>query len=185
MLGSSHFSECFSLADHKLDIFETLKAIDNRDFDYLDRQPEEARKGFAGPVVLRWASAVSPNGDIADLNLMSVNTRANLHFFDLGDYPDLQYRLLASAGFRMRQKHQWIAMPARQKSASGLHRFLSKYWPDASDDELDILLAQFTREKFIDFLNDLALDPKTLKETLEIYDRFTGHNVGKKKKSKG
>jgi hypothetical protein len=34
---------------HKLDIFETLSALDRKDYTFLERQPEEDRKGFQPP----------------------------------------------------------------------------------------------------------------------------------------
>jgi hypothetical protein len=171
-------------AQHKLDIFDTLTAIDRRDFGFLERQQEDARKGFAGPVVLRWASAVG-NGEMGDYMLLMVNAKANLNFFDIGDHPDLQYRLLAASGVGSKQRHQWIAMPSRKRSANALHDFLSKYWPDASDLELDILLGQFTRESFTEFVHECGLDPKMTTEAVGLYDKLTGHKSdGRKKKAK-
>ena len=170
------------MAGFKLDIFqEVLPAIDQHDFGFYDDLTEDARKGFAAPVVLRWASSV--RGQYGDLMLMLVNTRANLDFFDLGQHPELQWRLLASCGLGMNPRHEWIAMPARSRSKSDIHVFLGQYWPEANESELTLLLNQFTRETFIEFTQECGLGPADAKAALESYDRYTGH-VPKKKASK-
>lgn len=121
---------------HKLDIFQTLAAIDKHDTDFLSRLPEEQSKGFAPPVVLRWASAVS--GEMKDWYLLAVNERANVHFYDVWQHPDLQYRLLASCGFGRKERHEWIS---GTKSVTRKRRdFVAKYWPDVNELEASIIL---------------------------------------------
>lgn len=169
---------------HKLDIFDTLRAIDKRDFEFLDRQEDDVRKAFTPLVVMRWASAVRGNMD--DLNLFLVNETANINFFDIADYPDLQYRLLASAGLGSPQKHEWIPMPKQRKGMTKLNDFLFEHWPDANLDELNILLKKFTRESFREFVNGCALDEKTTQGLIDAYDRHLGiEPEAKKAKPKG
>jgi hypothetical protein len=180
--GHSRFKENVFVATYKLDIFqEVLPAIDQHDFGFLERQPEEARKGFAAPVVLRWASSI--RGQYADLMLLMVNSRANLDFFDLTQHPDLQWRLLASCGIGINARHDWIPMPARSRPSSAIHDFLTQHWPEANEAELNLILKQFTRESFIDFVRGCGLSPTDEQATFDAYDRFTG-NAPKKKTSK-
>lgn len=171
------------MTKHKLDIFETLSAIDRRDFDYLDKQPEEARKGFVPLVVLRWASSAGA-GVAHDINLMLVNEKANRHFFDLYDFPDLQYKLMASAGDGRQQRHHWIApsKPKRSKSST-LVSFLVGHWPDANDQEIDLILNRFTRSSFEDFINGCACEPAEAKDLLAAFDRY--HGIEKQGVKKG
>lgn len=170
------------MSTHKLDIFDVLGAIDRHDYGFLERQPEENRKGFAPPVVLRWASSV--RGEARDLMLLLVNERANLDFYALGDHPDLQYRLLAACGLGMRPKHEWIAMPARAKPKSAIHAFIGGWFPEANADEIDLLLGQFTRESFHEFVNDCGLNDKDARTAIDAYDRYTGHVPKKKARAK-
>jgi hypothetical protein len=172
------------VAAHKLDIFQTLDAIDRRNLEYLNRLEPEQRAGFAPPVVLRWASAAS-DGPEADLMLMLVNERANMNFHDIWEHPDLQFKLIASSGVGRKLRHQWIPMAQRKKSASALHEFLSKYWPQANEAELDLLVRQFTFETYTDFVNGCGLDPKETTAVLDLYAKLHGvKNASKKKKSK-
>jgi hypothetical protein len=170
---------------YKLDVGEVQAAIERRDFEYLDRKTEEQRKGFAAPVMMRFASALAGGGDFADLKLLLVNERANVNFYDIHQHPELQYRLLASCGIGTGRRSLWIDMPKRKISASGVHKFLSKYWPDANADELNILLGQFTRETFHEFVHGCGLEPKAASEIVEAYDKLMGFKTsGSKKKAK-
>lgn len=170
------------MSGYKLDMFrQVLPAIDDHDFGFYDRLSEDQRKGFAAPVILRFASAMK--GNFADLNLIMTNSRANLDFFDLAAHPDLQWRMLASCGFRVNAQYQWIEMPARKRSTSAVHTFLGEYWPEANETELNLILNQFTRETFIGFLHECGLSPADEKTALDAYDRYTGH-APKKKASK-
>lgn len=171
----------FNILAHKLDIFETLAALDTRQFDFLDNKPEDVRKGFAPVVVLRWMSAITPDGEISDAMLVQVNEAVNHGFFDIADHPDLQYRLLASCGFGQRFRHQWIPVAKQKKGGSSLFDFLSTYWPEANKTELNILLAQFTRESFHQFVYGCGLDPVETKGILNAYDGFFGIETSTKK----
>lgn len=170
------------MSQHKLDIFDTLAAIDRRDFGFLDRQDEEVRKGFAPPVVMRWASAAG-SGTTADIALITVNEKANRHFYDLYEYPDLQYRLLAACGTGRVLRHHWIVPSKAKRTSSKLTTFLAEHWPDANDQELDLLLHQFDRNSFEDFINGCACDPAECKDLLRAFDLYKGHDP--KDKGKG
>ncbi|RYD85319.1 MAG: hypothetical protein EOP84_02890 [Verrucomicrobiaceae bacterium] len=169
------------MAQHKLDIFDVLGGIDRRDFEFLARQDAETRKGFAPPVVLRWASSIK--GEAQDYMLLMVNARANPDFYAITDHPELQYRLMASCGLNMRPRHEWIAMPTRARSASALHDFLGTYWPEANDAEIDLLIRQFNRESFEEFVRSCGLAPADEKDALATYDKF--HGVKAKGKTDG
>lgn len=159
----------------KLDIFKVLDAVDRRDFEFLSKLTEEARSGFAPVVAMRWASAV--DGPLAEYAILATNKMANLHFFDLYDHPDLQYRLIASTGTGRRCKHYWIPSAKRSQTASTIHSYLSKYWPDANSDELDLIISQFDIDTFKSFVyadNDEA----TAKKLIEAFKRVRGDGEG-------
>lgn len=176
------------MADYKLDIFkDVLPAINQHDYGFLARQDAEAQKGFHAPVVLRWASALKRPADAADYMLMLVNARANLDFFTIADHPELQWGLLASCGLNMPVSHEWINMPARARPTSALHAFIGQHWPEANEEEINLLIRGFTRDSFTEFLHRCGLSPTDEKAALEAYDRFHGIKVkssGGKKKAK-
>jgi hypothetical protein len=171
------------LANHKLDIFETLNAIDKHDLDFYDKLEPEIKKGFAAPVVLRWASAVT-DGSASEHYLISVNDRANKNFWELTDHPELQYKLLASCGLGRQSRHQWIPMVGKGKSVDTINEFLSEFWPDANDFELKILINQFTDDTFREFVLFSGCTPERIQEILDAYDRYIGKSITKSKKRK-
>jgi hypothetical protein len=151
---------------HKLDIFETLAAIDRHDTQFLDRLDEDTRKGFAPPVVLRWASAV--NSNTKDWYLIALNERANVHHYELYQHPILQYKLMASCGLGKVERHAWIAGSKNDKARKD---FLSKYWPEANDLELTIVLNHLKEGTNLnDFLNGTGLQNDEIKKIKKLFE---------------
>ncbi len=172
------------MAEYKLDLFnEVLPAIDRRDLGFYGRLSDEQKKGFAPPVVLRFAS--SAKGQAAEHHMWLVNERANINFWDISDHPELQFKLIASCGYGSRQQHPWINMVGKAKKSDRVREFLSEFWPDANDRELDIIFSQFADDTFEDFVLSSGCTPDTAKEILEAYARLTGKVVAKPKGKKG
>lgn len=172
------------MAEHKLDIFETLSAIDKRDKDFFSGLSDDQRKGFAPPVVLRWASSVN-DGDISENYIWLVNERANINFHDIWEHPELQYKLLASCGSGKSQRHHWIPMVGKRKKNDKVRNFISEFWPDANDFEIEILLNQFTDSSFEEFVFSSGATPQEIKEVMQEYDRITGKTTKTKGKKAG
>ena len=160
---------------HTLDIFQVLAAIDQRDFTFLERLSEADRKGFVPTTVLRWSSAIS-NSPESEAMLWLVNEYANFDFYTISDHPELQFKLLAAAGLGSKFRHQWLDMPKKKGVAgfSVLCDFLLEWHPGASDDEINILLSQFTRETFLDLVHSCSGDKTRTKELIDAWDKYHG-----------
>jgi hypothetical protein len=157
-------------SEHDLDIFEVLAAMDERDSAWLERQSDEARKGFAAPVVLRWASAVG-DGPEGEYYLRLVNERVNLGMWNIVDHPELLFRLLSSCGLGVRQRHQWIPPPGRARGSNKARDMLAQFHPTANDKELDLLLSIHTEESFTAFINECGCTAEEAKEALKAYGK--------------
>lgn len=171
------------MADYKLDIFETLAAIDKRDFGFYDRLTEEQRKGFAPPVVLKWAAGVE--GPLTEEYLWLVNNQANINFWDIHQHPELQFKLLASAGRGRNQRHKFVSFPKTKAKADKVTQFLIQFWPDANDNEIGIILNQYTPETFSDFVRSAGLTPAEEKEVIDAHGRLSGKAPKKPSKKAG
>ena len=165
----------------KLDIFETLAAIDTRDHGWLESLPEDQRKGFHPPVALRWAS-VAADGPLAEWYLTTLNHKVNRNFYKLT--PDLQFRLMAACGAGERQRHGWLDMPKGQHRGDAVSEFLRRVWADANSLEIDILLSQFTRDSFQEFVEHSGATDVEIREVMTAYDRLNGHQVEEKPKKR-
>ena len=157
--------------DRKLDIFALLRAVDNRDSDWLAAQPEDARKEFMPLVAMRWATGV-PDGVAAVYMLWLINHRVNRHLFDLSKHPDLCFRLLASCGRNTHLSRKWLAGPQRSTGDNKALGLLAEHHPMANDAELRMLLSLYTRDDFAILVSDCGIDKADAKDYLKAYDRL-------------
>ena len=155
--------------ERKLDIFDVMAAVDKRDVGYLSRQPADVQKGFAPPVVLRWASAVK--GPEAENYIWLVNDIANVDYHSLYEHPELQFKLIALCGAGKPQRHEWIPIAKSAKSSSKVHAFLANFHPLANHREIDMLIGQHTLETFTDFVYSSGADPEQAKELLDAFKK--------------
>lgn len=159
------------MVDRKLDIFEAMEALDLRRGDWFAAQPEDARKSFAPPVFLRWASTVG-DGVQAEAMLERVNERVNLCMWTHAqDHPELVFRLAASCGTGRRQRHAWVPMTAKRQKASRVRAFVAEQNPGINDIEIDIVLSGHTRRSFAEYVESCGVDPSEAKEVIKAHDK--------------
>lgn len=171
------------MKEHKLDIFQVLRAIDTCDGDWLSRRSDEERAGFIPYTAMQW-TATLPDGPEAEYMLWTVNDRVNGHLFDLAHtHPDLIFRLLASCGLGTPKRHQWIK-PASHKAASNpVTKLLEEHYPQASEHEIAVLISMFDRESFQQFLNDCGIQPDEAKEMVKSYGKLNPEETPRKRRN--
>lgn len=155
--------------ERKLDIFDVLGAVDRRDLGWLDRQPDDVKKEFAAPVVLRWASTVQ--GENAEQYLWLINDIANIDFHTLYQHPELQYKLIAMCGAGRSQRHQWITNAKVTKKSPKVHAFLSQFRPLASAREIDMLISLHTKETFTELVHASGVTPEEAKDLIDAFKK--------------
>lgn len=151
--------------DHKLSFAALATAVDQRDTNWLSRQPEDAQKAFALPAMRFVASS---DGKNAGIFLWLVNRRVNYRLFDLRDR-DLSYRLLASCGLGRGMYRNYLHGPSRASNPA--YALLAKHNPLANDAEIRMLLSLYSRDEFANFVAECGLDKHDAKVCLEGYDR--------------
>ena len=171
------------MSQRKLDIFELLRATDRGDGDWLGRQPADAQKDFAPTVVLRWAAALN-NGSEAAYMLWLINERVNGHLYDLAKHPELIYRLIASCGLGKPQRHQWLSAPSRKNANNAATNLLLTCYPEANDMEISLLLGQYDRDGFLQFIDECGIQPTESKDVVTAYDRMFPEKAPKRKAKK-
>ena len=154
----------------KLDIFNLLRAVEQRDHDWLSRQPEDVQKEFSPLLAMRWAAG-SEGGTNALCMLWLINQRVNHRLYEQD--ADLSFRLLASCGMRRRFKYNWLAPIQRTTNNAALH-LLSDLHPSASDHELQMLLSLYTREQFVELVQDCGKSTSEAKACLDAFTKLRG-----------
>jgi hypothetical protein len=157
------------MSKYKVDMFDTLAAADKRDFAFYDRLADDQKKGFTAPVVLRWMSAT--NDHSAEETLCLVNYIANNHFYDIWDYPDLQYKLIAACGTGRKKRHVWVPNAKQTKTKDKVTDFLLEQFPDVNDQELEIIRKGFTKETFTQFVHGSGCDLNRMKELIDAFKK--------------
>ena len=140
-------------AVRNLDIHAALKAVDTNDGDWYKNQTAEAKKEFATPVFLRWASTIdNRNSDEIAYMLCSINESVNVHMWHIWEHPELTFRLAASCGLGWKRRGAWIKGPERKTKTNKLYAFMVKFYPDANDTEINLVLKKHTKESFSEFV---------------------------------
>jgi len=168
---------------YKLDIFDTLRAIDRKDMLFFDQLSDDQKKGFQPLVVMRWLSAIK-NPNYADYYIYAVNERVNLNFFDITD-PSMHYKAMVTCGLGVAQSHEWIPMPKRVVVKSDvLDDVILQKYPLANDQEIDLILSKLNSETFQTFVEELGYQDSEVKDLVDAYEKYTGNGGGKKRNQK-
>ena len=160
------------MADYKLNIFEALKAVDLNDGEWLSRQSPEARKAFAPPVFLRFASAIQARELESGYTIMMVNDRVNKHANEImSQHPDLIFKLAASCGLGTKQDHKWIANSKRKAVQGGARGLIELAHPDAKPDEIDLLLTLYTEDEYQELADGSGLPIDEQKAAVKAFKK--------------
>ena len=137
-------------------LFESLAAIDKKDYGYYDRLTEEQQKKFVPYMMTHWVSAIKGSGDVQGYYLRSVDYYANKHLFNeyVQKHPKLQWLMLcASSPGLGKQFHQWIPHLSSKVSslkepakAKDVKEYYSKIYPKVDSDDIDEIAKAFVVE---------------------------------------
>lgn len=145
----------------KLDIKAVLSAIDRCDKNFYSNLSPDEQKAFVAWTTMRFAS--SANGDYMEHYLIMVNDIVNHNFSSLSKHPELQWKLLALCGVGRNQFHPWIK-PGRKKGKNDTQEILSQFYPNAKQDELELLEQITTKDELKQMLADAGHDDKDIKK---------------------
>lgn len=129
---------------YKNDIFEVIKHIDNKDYQYFENLPEEKQKEIQPYVLMRWMSVCS-NEKLHNNITQKINNNVNKNFWVLSKYKDLQWKLLCTTGSKQFVKHQWIS--GSKTSNDKLYNLVRKMYSDLSDSEFMIKYKSMSKEE--------------------------------------
>lgn len=101
------------MAQRKLNIFNILARINEKDINHFDRLTEEEQKAFLPLIVMRWFSGVSNERQI-----YFINEIVNPFIFSLHRHKKLLYFLLTICGSGRSQKYFWNKTISKKSSST-------------------------------------------------------------------
>jgi hypothetical protein len=179
-----------------LDLFETLLAIDKKDYGYYDRLSEEQKKKFVPYMMTHWVSTVKSSSDVQGFYVMSTDGAVNKHLFNehVQRHPKLQWLMFCAASLGAgKQYHQWIphlkigvtSLRDNAKISDVIDYFTKIYPKYSSEDIMTISEAYVLEHKKMHFLaktypNLKYSDIKTLASVIteadiEKYEKESGN----------
>lgn len=155
-----------------LDIKDEMYWADRKKFSWLEEQSEDLIKTFSPLVAMKWLSVTN---HLPDYHILMTNAILNVGFWDLSKHPELQWKLMCAVGSGQVQKHGWIPFAkSRRKPTGKLNALLLERNPQINDEELSLLRSKFTLETLAEFLRDLAMTDKEIKEILDEFKKTNG-----------
>lgn len=95
----------------KLNIFNVLSHLDEKDANYYDRLTEEEQKAFVPLITMKWLSGVSEARQI-----YFINELVNPHVFTSYTHPKLLFYLMSICGSGKAKRHFWNKTLSRKTS---------------------------------------------------------------------
>jgi hypothetical protein len=152
--------------DDPLNIFNELKQIDNKNYDFFDSLDENQQKAMAPYVIMKWGANVIGSSDLQSYYIIAANIYANENMFDLYRHKKLQYLMCCAMtpkiGF---VKHYWMNGSNKQKKEP-IVSFIEERFPDLNNEEIKILLQDKTREELKEWLQQYGLQNQDISKLL-------------------
>ena len=124
----------------KLSINNEMTQFDRKNRKFYDELTDEERKKFSTYLMLRYGASVEGNADLQEWYLRATNERMNMHFFDLGKHPKLQWLLATTVSPGMGvQRHYWQGAKKKEGSNSKAVKFITQLYPHMKQDEAELL----------------------------------------------
>jgi hypothetical protein len=151
----------------KLNIANEMRAFDTKDRNFYKNLTDEERKKFSNYLMIRWGSSVQGSTELQQYYLLSCNENLNKHFFDLAQYPELQWLSATTVSPGMGTfRHDWIKQKKREGSANKAVKFLRQIYPEYKEDELELLAKINTVDDLKQLAREHGWDDRRIKTEL-------------------
>jgi len=152
----------------KLSIKNEMAMVDGKVRDFYDDLTEEERKKFSPYIMLKYTANVSGNVDLAEYYLRRCNDTYNKDFFNIGRHPKLQWLCATTVSPGMGNNfHYWLKVPKKGASANKERKFLQQMYPNAKEDELDMLVEINTKDDLKAHARELGWSDKEIKDAFK------------------
>ena len=140
----------------KLDIFETLKEVDNRNIHFFDALDADQKKSFAPVVFMRWLSSSSSQLEL-------VNAVLNPMVFRMHKHPALMYKLMTVCSDGKSKRYGWVKKKGKDKSAPKTTAAISQYY-DCSKKDASRYKTRLTVDDVLEMAEELGYTSDDIKK---------------------
>jgi len=151
----------------KLSINNEMTQFDRKNREFYDELDTEEKKKFSTYLMLRYGASVEGNADLQEWYLRATNERMNMHFFDLGKHPKLQWLLATTVSPGMGvQRHYWQGAKKKEGSNSKAVKFVAQLYPHMKQDEVELLASINTTKELKELAKQLGWTDQDIKKAL-------------------
>jgi hypothetical protein len=153
----------------KLTIQNEMRAIDTKDRNWYNSLTDEEQSKYNKALWTQQRYVSSCKHDIKEFEehyLEWTNELVNVHHNTLRHHPELQFKLLQAVGVGKSMFHQWIN-PPKGAQQSKLMSIFSEQHPHLNDEELEIVILQYTVAEITDLLDELGYKKSEIKKILK------------------
>lgn len=117
------------MAEHKLDIFAVLAALDKKDVDFYSNLSAEEQKSIQPFVLMRWLS-----GTYNKQQVFLLNEVVNPYMFSLNNHKDLMWKLMTICTSGKPQRYFWNKPEIKGSSTPTAVKVIQQYFGYNSKD---------------------------------------------------
>lgn len=141
----------------KLNIFNVLSHLDEKDANYYDRLTEDEQKAFVPLITMRWLSGVFDSRQIYFINAL-----VNPHIFTSHKHPKLLYYLMSICGSGKSKKHFWNkTLSKKSTSVPTTVNVIREYFGYSILEALDVL-SLLSDDDILSYAEDLGLQKEDI-----------------------
>jgi hypothetical protein len=149
-------------APPKLDIQRTLRAVDQKNYDFYDSLTDDEKKAFSPFILMRYTSNVAIQ-DVQAEFVERTNEFVNKHYSVISkNHKPLMWKLYAGVGVGANCYHPYLAAGKKEK-ANKIEKLLCEIYPAMKMCDIKMLARMMTKKDREELFADMGFDKKQRK----------------------
>ena len=147
-----------------LDIKRELNAVDQRNYDFYDKLPDDQKKEFSPYVLMRYVASVQGDVDIQEWFLDRTNECVNKHHWVLSkNHKALLWKLFAATGAGVNCYHPYLKAGTKEKAVK-IEKLLVQIYPAMKLSEIKMLAKMMDKKDKEELFDKMGFDKKQRKD---------------------
>lgn len=147
-----------------LEIKRELNAVDQRNYDFFDKLPDDQKKEFSPYILMRYVSNVQGDRDTAEWFIERTNEFVNKNHWSLSkNHKALLWKLFAGCGTGINCYHPYLKANSKEK-ANKIEKLIAELNPAMKMSEIKLLASMMTKADKEELFDKMGFDKKQRKE---------------------